>query len=66
VLRADSVCEYTDVIEYIIGRVTHRISPDALRHITWFGRDGVPGAGPIFDIRAIPLLPARVNNAISC
>ena len=56
-LRADSICEYTDVIEYKVGRVTHRISPDAVRDITWCGRDCLPGGGPIFDIRAIPCCP---------
>jgi len=66
VVRADSVREYTDGIEYKVGRATHRISADSVWIITWCGRDCVAGGGPIFDIRAIPLLPAkRKANAIA-
>jgi hypothetical protein len=59
VIRADSVREYNDGIEYKVGRLTNRISADSVRDISWCGSDCVPGGGPIFDIRAIPLLPAK-------
>lgn len=62
IVRADSVREYTDGIEYKVGHLTHRISADSVRDISWCGRDCVPGGGPIFDIRAIPLLPARKQS----
>ena len=66
VIRADSVREYTDGIEYKVGRLTHRISGDSVMGISWCGYDCVPGGGPTFVIRAIPLLPStKETNAIS-
>jgi TonB family protein len=62
VVRADSVREYTDGIEYQVGRLTHRISADSVRDISWCGRDCVPSSGPFFNIRAIPLLPSKTEN----
>jgi hypothetical protein len=68
VIRADTVREFTDNIEYTVGRRTHRISPDSVTDINACARvvahlmlkegDCIPGGGPSFDIRAIPLLPA--------
>jgi TonB family protein len=66
VIRADSVREFSDRIEYTVGRHTHRISAksvtgiDACARITIESpqREGscIPGGGPSFLIRAIPLM----------
>ena len=69
VIRADSVREFTDGIEYSVGHRTHRISPASVTEINacariavrlsqWKEGDCVAGGGPYFAIRAIPLLPA--------
>ena len=67
VIRADTVHEFTDRIEYTVGRRTHRISSDSVTHINACARisvlgrsegDCAPGGGPSFNIFAIPLLPA--------
>jgi hypothetical protein len=66
VIRADTVQEFTDGIEYTVGHLTHRISADEVRGITACGHDCVAGGGPSFDIRAIPLLPSdKGTDAIS-
>jgi TonB family protein len=68
VIRADMVREFADRIEYTIGRQTHYISPDSVTNINACARvahlptmeegDCVPGGGPTFNIRAIPLWPS--------
>ena len=67
VIRADAVREFTDRIEYTVGRQTHYISPDSVTNINACARvavlpmkegDCVPGGGPTFNIRAIPLRPS--------
>jgi len=69
VIRADAVREFTDRIEYTVGRHTFRLSPDSVTDINACARmallsgrpkegDCVPGGGPSFNIRAFPLLPA--------
>ena len=64
VIRADTVREFTDRIEYTAGRRTHQISPDSVTDINPCARaavyltkegDCIPGGGPTFNIRAIPL-----------
>jgi hypothetical protein len=65
VIRADTVREFTDRIEYSVGRETHYISPDSVTSINRCARvtvhlpmqegDCVPGGGPTFNIRSIPL-----------
>jgi len=65
VIRADTVREFTDRIEYSVGRQTHYLSPDSVTTINAcagiaplvpFEKGGcVPGGGPTFNIRAIPL-----------
>lgn len=71
VIRADTVREFTDRIEYTVGRRTHDISPDTVTNINACARVGhfplregecVPGGGPSFDVRAIPLLPGVKNS----
>ena len=62
VIRADRVREFTDGIEYTVGRSSHRIPADAVLTINACGRDCVPSGGPSFDIRAIPLLPSEKGN----
>jgi TonB family protein len=66
VIRADNVREFTDRIEYTVGRRTHRISPDSVTDINGCARvsldispkegNCIPGGGPSFFIHAIPLL----------
>lgn len=69
VLRADAVLEFTDRIEYTVGRHTFRLSPDCVSDISACARmahlsgqpkegDCVPGGGPSFIIRAFPLFLA--------
>jgi len=66
VIRADNVREFTDRIEYTVGRRTHYISPDSVTDINACARvsldispkegNCIPGGGPSFFIHAIPLL----------
>jgi TonB family protein len=75
VIRADSVREFTDSIEYTVDRRTHNISPDSVTDINACARVSViispkggnciPSGGPSFFIRAIPLLPAVKTNHAS-
>jgi hypothetical protein len=70
VIRADSVREFTDRMEYTVAGRTHHISPDsvtdinACAHVSIITKpkdkedDCIPRGGPSFDIIAIPLLPA--------
>lgn len=68
VIRADTVREFTDKIEYTVGREIHYISPDSVTNINACARvaplltmkegDCIPGGGPTFSIRAIPLWPS--------
>jgi Gram-negative bacterial TonB protein C-terminal len=67
VIRADTVREFTDGIEYNVGRHTHHISSDAVTNINACPfsvpsitkiSDCIPSGGPSFLVRAIPLLPA--------
>jgi TonB family protein len=69
VIRADSVREFTDHMEYTVGGRTHRIFPDSVTDINGCARvslikpkdkedDCIPAGEPSFDIVAIPLLPA--------
>jgi hypothetical protein len=68
VLRVDEVREFTDGIEYTVGKRTKRISTDAVTEINGCARltfhlpleegDCLPAGGPSFDIVAVPLLPA--------
>jgi len=68
VIRADTVREFTDRVEYSVGRHIHYLSPDSVTTINACARvaallsmkegDCVPGGGPTFNIRAIPLLPS--------
>lgn len=59
-IQADEVSEFTDGMEYTVGRHTHHLSPDLVRGIYARNpRTGIAGGGPIFNIRAIPLLPAK-------
>lgn len=64
VIRADTVREFVDRIEYSVGRHTRYLSPDSVTDINACARvavipmkegDCVPSGGPTFDIRAIPL-----------
>jgi Gram-negative bacterial TonB protein C-terminal len=69
VIRANSVREFTDGIEYNVGHRTHRISADSVKEINacarighlsqWKEGDCVAGGGPFFVITAIPLLPGK-------
>jgi TonB family protein len=66
VIRAENVREFTDRIEYTVGGRTHHISPDSVTDINACARVSIvispkegsciPGGGPSFLIRAIPLL----------
>jgi TonB family protein len=68
VIRADTVREFTDRIEYTVGHRTHRIAPGSVTdvnacarvasHLTMKEGDCVPAGGPTFKIRAIPLWPS--------
>jgi hypothetical protein len=69
VIRADEVREFTDRIEYTVGRRTHRMAPGSVTAINACARvvvkpnlkdgDCIPSGGPSFNIRAIPLLPSE-------
>jgi len=68
VIHVDTVREFTDRLEYTVGGEAHSIAPDSLiltNTCPWHippteadirAFDCVPGGGPGFDIRAIPLL----------
>jgi TonB family protein len=70
VIRADTVREFTDRIEYTAGGRTRHISPDSVTDINACARvsiitkpknkedDCIPAGEPSFNITAIPLLPA--------
>jgi TonB family protein len=71
VIHADDVREFLDGIEYTADGRTHHISADSVTGINACASvsmilkpkdkeeaDCIPGGGPSFDIRAIPLLPA--------
>jgi TonB family protein len=70
VIRVDNVGEFTDGIEYTVDHRTHHISPDSVAGIYACAGasviakpkskedDCIPGGGPLFVIRPIPLLPA--------
>ena len=64
VIRADAVREFTDRIEYTVGRRTFRLSPDSVEDISACDRTAhlaegcVHGGEPSFNIRAFPLFPA--------
>jgi hypothetical protein len=67
VVRAEGVREFTNGIEYTVGRHTRRISADAVTEVNAYARvtvlrlregDCVPAGGPSFNIIAMPLLPA--------
>jgi len=62
VIRADRVREFTDGIEYTVGRRSHRIPADSVWIISACGYGCVSGGGPSFNIRAIPLLPSKTEN----
>jgi hypothetical protein len=71
VIRADTVREFVDRVEYIVGGQSHYISPDSVTGINACARvtvfptkegDCVPGGGPTFGIRAIPLWPPDKEN----
>lgn len=65
VIRADNVREFTDRIEYTVGRRTHHISPTSVIDINACARIAIelpmkegsciPGGGPSFLVRAVPL-----------
>jgi len=65
VIRADEVREFTNGIEYAVGKRTHRISAadvttiNACADMTKITKPNcVPAGAPSFDIVAMPLLPA--------
>jgi TonB family protein len=68
VIRADSVREFTDRMEYTVDGHTHHTSPESVTDVNGCARvrvallreegDCIPSGGPSFLIRAIPLLPA--------
>jgi TonB family protein len=72
VIRADEVREFSDRIEYTVGRRTHHVSPDSVTAIDACPRfsfavqpkaaECVPAGGPFFIVRAIPLLPAEKSS----
>jgi TonB family protein len=64
VIRADTVRDFADRIEYTVGHQTHHVSPDSVTDINSCARvavkptkegDCVISGGPTFNIRAIPL-----------
>jgi len=66
VIRADSVREFTNRMEYTVDGRTHYISPGSVTDVSACARvtvapskegDCSPRGGPSFFIRAIPLLP---------
>jgi TonB family protein len=67
VIRADSVREFTDRVEYTTGNQTHVLPEGSATGIDGCARvslypknegDCIPSGGPTFDTRAVPLLPA--------
>lgn len=67
VIRADTVREFEDRLEYTVGLQTHYLSPDSVTNINACARasarpmkegDCIPSGGPSFNIRAIPLWPS--------
>jgi len=67
VIRADSVREFVDRMEYTVDGHTHHISPESVTDVNGCARvrvslreegDCIPSGAPSFLIRAIPLLPA--------
>jgi TonB family protein len=67
VIRADTVREFEDRLEYTLGLQTHYLSPDSVTNINACARasarpmkegDCIPSGGPSFNIRAIPLWPS--------
>lgn len=70
VIRAGTVREFTDRMEYTVGGRTHHISPDSVTDINACARvwiitkpknkedDCIPAGGPSFNITAIPFVPA--------
>lgn len=76
VIRADTVREFTDRIEYSVGSHTHRVAPDSVTEVNACARIVVrpvlkqgecrpSRGGPSFDIHAIPLLAADKNQSAS-
>jgi TonB family protein len=71
VIRADSAREFTNRIEYTVGRRTQHISPDSVTAINGCGpvTDFQPGCiasgVPSFNIRAFPLMPVDGDDASS-
>jgi hypothetical protein len=74
VIRADEVREFTNRIEYTVGRRTHHLSANSVTDINGCVRtsvipqsegDCIPSGGPSFNIRAIPLLPAAKSRQAS-
>jgi hypothetical protein len=59
VMRADELREYTDTMEYTVGRRTHHVSPHSVTKITACLHNCIYGGGPSFNIVAIPLSPAK-------
>ena len=59
VIRADELREYTDTMEYTVGRHTHHVSPHSVTKITACLHNCIYGGGPSFNIVAIPLSPAK-------
>lgn len=59
IIRADELREYTDTMEYTVGRHTHHVSSHSVTKITACLRNCIYGGGPSFNIVAIPLLPAK-------
>jgi hypothetical protein len=69
VIRADTVQEFTDRIEYNVGSHIHRIPSDSVNEVNACAqivlrpvlKEGEcnPSGGPSFDIHAIPLLPSN-------
>jgi Gram-negative bacterial TonB protein C-terminal len=72
VIRADEVREFTNGIEYAIGRRTHHIPANSVADINACARvsvilplregDCIPSGGTSFSVRAIPLLLAVKTN----
>jgi TonB family protein len=69
VIRADTVREFTDRMEYTVGGRTHHISAASVTDINARAHfsiikpktkadDCIPASGPSFTVRAIPLLPS--------
>ena len=74
VIRADTVREFEDRVEYTVGHQTHDISPDSVNNINACARvavrptnegDCVPSGGPAFNIMAIPLWPSDKGKKVT-